>query len=336
MFQRLFLLPLLFLQLAASEMKECSGLPFVAKHIYGASPPVNYLLYAVDPSLLVGLNFPLRRHEEAYFGDVSGLPVIGGWFGQGRTPNLEMLAAVAPDLTITWNYRGDFGRIAKTLDGLGLVSCALPIDRLDDYPEAFRTLGKITQKEARGQALADDFERRLQAAEAVRLKHSGKKAPRVYYAEGPDGLKTECSGSVHAELIERAGGENVHRCSITGGFGMEQITVEQLLLYDPDLIIVFDPSFYKKIFGDERFSRLKAVKEGKVYPIPRSPVNWFDRPPSFMRIAGLEWLQHRLWPEATDGALVQSLKGFFELYFKRKMSPDEIRLLLYPRQEEKR
>lgn len=336
MLQRLFLLPLLLLQPAASEVKECSGLTVAAKHIYGASPPVNYMLYAVDPSLLVGLNFPLRRHEESYFGDVSGLPVIGGWFGQGRTPNLEMLATVSPDLTIMWNYRGDFGRIAKTLEGLGLASCSLTIDRLDDYPEAFRTLGKITKKEARGQALADDFVHRLKNAEAVRLKHRGEKAPRVYYAEGPDGLKTECSGSVHAELIERSGGENVHKCSATSGYGMEQITFEQLLLYNPDLIIVFDPSFYERIFRDERFSRLTAVKEGKVYPIPRSPVNWFDRPPSFMRIAGLEWLQQRLWPEATDERLVESLTGFFELYFKRNMSQDEIRSLLNPRQKEKR
>jgi hypothetical protein len=55
-----------------------------------------------------------------------------------------------------------------------------------------------------------------------------------------------------------------------------------------------------------------------------------------MRIAGLEWLQQRLWPEATDERLVESLTGFFELYFKRNMSQDEIRSLLNPRQKEKR
>lgn len=336
MFSRLFLLPLLLMPLAASEVKECSVLPFVAKHIYGASPPVNYLLYALDPSLLVGLNFPVRKHEAAYLGDVSGLPVIGGWFGQGRTPNLEMLATVAPDLTIMWNYRGDFGRIAKTLEGLGLASCALAIDRLEDYPGAFRTLGKITQKSDRAEALALDFERRLKAAEQLRRKHRGERAPRVYYAEGPGGLETECSGSIHAELIERAGGENVHKCRATSGYGMEQITFEQLLLYDPDLIIVFDPSFYEKVFEDERFLRLKAVKERRIYQIPRTPINWFDRPPSFVRIAGLEWLQQRLWPEATDERLVGSLSDFFALYFDRKMAPDEIRSLLGTGQKEKR
>jgi iron complex transport system substrate-binding protein len=326
----LVLIPLLLLQLSAAQLPECSEASIRAKRIYGASPPVNYLLYALDPSLLVGLNFPLRPHEEPYLGAVAALPVIGGWFGQGRTPNLEVLAKVKPELTLAWNYRGNFGRVAKTLGSLGLDSCALKLDRLEDYPEAFRTLGRITGLEGRAEALAADFERRLREAEARRMKQRAETAPRVYYAEGAGGLKTECSGSVHAELIERAGGVNVHRCSASGGYGMEQISFEQLLLYNPDVIIVFDPNFYKKIFRDERFARLDAVRNNRVRMIPNAPVNWFDRPPSFMRVAGLEWLESVLWPEETDEKLVDSLQAFFALYYRRDMSPEAVRALLYP------
>jgi iron complex transport system substrate-binding protein len=325
----ILLLPLIFFQLAAALLPECSEASIRAKRIYGASPPVNYLLYALDPSLLVGLNFPLRPHEERFLGKVAQLPVIGGWFGQGRTPNLEVLAAVKPELTLAWNYRGNFGRIAKTLDSLGLDSCALRLDRLEDYPDAFRTLGRITGLEQRAEALAADFERRLRDAEARRRKQEMKSAPRVYYAEGAGGLKTECSGSVHAELIERAGGVNVHQCTAAGGYGMEQISFEQLLLYNPEVIIVFDRNFYGKIFEDARFARLDAVKNNRVHLIPNAPVNWFDRPPSFMRAAGLEWLQSVLWPQETDAALIDSLRSFFALYYGSDMRPEAIRGLLH-------
>ena len=277
--------------LFASEIGQCSEYDGRAERIYGASPPVNYLLYALDPQLMVGLNFPLRQREAAYLKEAAGLPVIGGWFGQGRTPNLEMLANVKPELTIAWNYRGSFGRIAKTLGKLDLDSCAMALDRLEDYPGALRTLGRISKREARSEVLAADFERRLGEADARRESHKGHTPVRVYYAEGVGGLKTECAGSVHAELIERAGGVNVHECTPTSGYGMEQITIEQLMLYNPDVIVAFEREFFDKVYGDSRFARLKAVREERVYLIPSAPVNWFDRPPSFMRIAGLEWLQ---------------------------------------------
>jgi iron complex transport system substrate-binding protein len=333
---RLLFIPLLLLKLSASELEECTDVSLRADKIYGASPPVNYLLYALDPALMAGLNFPLRPNEEKYLGDVSRLPVIGGWFGQGRTPNLETLAAVKPDLTVAWNYRGDFGRIARALSSLGLASCALRLDSLDDYPAALRALGRITRHEARAKALALDFERRLRDAETRRLVHTGQTPPRVYYAEGPGGLKTECSGSVHAELIERAGGVNVHRCEAKSGYGMEEITFEQLLVYDPDVIIAFNREFFDNVFRDSRFARLDAIKNGRVYLIPRTPVNWFDRPPSFMRVAGLEWLQWILWPGASDEPLVQSLQSFFSLYFNRGMNQEAIRSLIRYKQEEKR
>lgn len=313
-----------------AEMKQCDMLERNAFSIYGASPPVNYLLYALDPALMAGLNFPLRQHEASYMPAAAKLPVIGGWFGQGRTPNLEVLAKVRPELTVAWNYRGNFGRIANTLETLGLEACALRLDRLEDYPPALRTLGRLTRHEARAERLAEDFERRLQRAEALRSAHHDDVPPRVYYAEGAGGLKTECAGSVHAELIERAGGVNVHRCESKSGYGMEQISFEQLLLYNPDVIIVFEPSFYERLFEDRRFARLDAVRAGRVHLIPRSPVNWFDRPPSFMRVAGLEWLQQVLWPAPSDAKLLASLQDFFALYFNREMGAEEIRTLLKP------
>lgn len=34
--------------------------------VYASSPPATYLLYALDPALIVGLNFPLNETEERF------------------------------------------------------------------------------------------------------------------------------------------------------------------------------------------------------------------------------------------------------------------------------
>ena len=330
MLLKIIAITLSVLSLAASDLHECTAYDGTALRVYGASPPVNYLLYALDPDVMVGLNFPLRQRERPYLPKAANLPVIGGWYGQGRTPNLEVLASIRPELTIAWNYRGSFGRIAKTLDTLSLPSCSMVLDRLEDYPAALRTLGRITSREARGERLAKDFERRLADAQERLEAHRSAPPPRVYYAEGVGGLQTECGGSVHAELIERAGGVNVHACTPASGYGMEQIALEQLLLYDPDVIVAFEREFYKSVFGDPRFAGIKAVREGRVYLIPDAPVNWFDRPPSFMRIAGLEWMQWVLHDGRDERALRASLQEFFALWFGDAMSDEAVAMLLHP------
>ena len=109
---------------------------------------------------------------------------------------------------------------------------------------------------------------------------------RVYYAEGTDGLSTERSQSFHAELIPLAGGINVHQGTALDHYGMEKISMEQLLLYDPEVILIKEKSFFDHIFTDPRWQNLRAVKEHRVYLIPFEPFNWFDRPPSYHAGAG--------------------------------------------------
>ncbi len=59
-----------------------------------------------------------------------------------------------------------------------------------------------------------------------------------YYAEGIDGLSTECNGSFHVEALNFAGGKNVHSCNQSGVLGLEKINFETLLTYNPEVIYV--------------------------------------------------------------------------------------------------
>ena len=118
----------------------------------------------------------------------------------------------------------------------------------------------------------------------------------MYLAEGKDGLRTECDDSLHVHLLKLAGDLNVHRCHTSCHKGYEPVTLEQVTAYNPDVIIAQDRDFFEKVQSDAAWSKIKAVREGRVYMVPKQPFNWFDRPPSFMRILGLKWLMTRLYP----------------------------------------
>lgn len=81
---------------------------------------------------------------------------------------------------------------------------------------------------------------------------------------------------------------------------------------------------------DPVWQNVKAVRQGHVYLIPRHPFNWFDRPPSFMRIMGLKWLANILYPAEYKTDIVKEAKDFYRLFLGVDLSDDEMRQVIYP------
>ncbi len=88
----------------------------------------------------------------------------------------------------------------------------------------------------------------------------------IYYAEGPSGLETEPAGSWHAQVIDMVGGNNVAKVEIKEGKGKSEVSIEQLLLWDPEIIISWDDErggYYSGILKDPAWKDITAVKKGR-------------------------------------------------------------------------
>ena len=286
--------------------------------IYSPSPPLSHLLYVIDPSMLAGLTSPVRGHEKPYLKkEVLSLPVLGGWYGQGNTPNIEMVLKVNPELIIFARFDTVFHsrtneELVRTLP---IPVMSVNLSTLSDYPDAISYLGQLLGREARAGKLAAYAKKTIADMEAFRASIGQGDTVSVYYAQGVDGLRTECDSSMHAQLIPLAGGRNVHSCVARSSYGMEKISMEQLLLYDPEVILVFEEPFYRSVFRDPRWQRLRAVKNKRVHIIPKEPFNWFDRPPSFMRLLGVKWVAGCLYPQRCPFDMVKETRLFFKLFF---------------------
>ena len=71
--------------------------------------------------------------------------------------------------------------------------------------------------------------------------------PRVYLARGPDGLETGLQGSINTEIIERAGAINVALDPSGARRGIAQDPVEQVMVWNPDVVITWDRNFYETV-----------------------------------------------------------------------------------------
>jgi len=311
-------------------------IPDRIEKVVGLSPPVTYLVYAIDPLLLAGLNFPLWENEKIYTSEhFKKLPVIGGMVGDGRNLNLELLLQIKPDIAFLWERSGgDTTAINKEyerlLKPLGIPTVYVHIGALSDYPAAILFMGDVLGRSERGTKLNRyAVTAQQKVARAQSGLPPGKKIP-VYYAEGIDGLSTDGDGSMHTELIPLSGGVNVSRLQATSAKGMERISMEQLILYDPEVILVKEKKGYEQIMKDVRWKQLRAVRNKKVFLIPHVPFNWFDRPPSYMRFLGVQWLANLLHPELYKIDMVKETRAFYSLFMFKELSDQEARDVLWP------
>ncbi|MDY0116101.1 MAG: ABC transporter substrate-binding protein [Sulfurimonadaceae bacterium] len=298
--------------------------------VFGSSPPMNYLIYALNPDKMVGLTFAAKNANN--FADPAildprflALPIIGSFHGGGTGINLENIIKYNPDLILLWEDDVMATRVKSEIAKINIPTLTLAFRQIDDMPNSIRVAGKAIGEEQRGNLLADYSEKRLSE---IKTSLKDVKKVRYYYAEGMDGLFTECNDSFHVEAHNYAGGINVHSCVQSGVQGLERISFETVLGYDPDVIVVQNTLVMKAINENPLFKHLRAVKENRVYLVPNNPFNWIDRPPSFMRILGTAWLASKFHPEAYKIDIKENTREFYKLFFNVDLSEKQINSIL--------
>lgn len=305
-------------------------LPAKISKVYGSSPPANHLLYAVAPDLMAGLSFPVSEADKRFLRpQTPSLPLLGAVMGQGRQFNPEEILKAKPDFVLAWVDR--FGNASDTearFAKIGLPVVIIRLDSLDDYPATLKFLGDLLGRGERAEALSSYV-----SAAITRVTEAVKSIPpeqrlRVYYTQTSDGLTTECDQSFHVEPIRMAGGDNVHHCQQTTHQGMEKVSLEQIIAYHPQLILTQDRNFAQSLADKPEWRNVDAVKSGRVVVIPRTPFNWVDRPPSFMRALGIQWLTNLFYPDRYPLDLKAETKAFYKLFLGVDVSDSDLDLIL--------
>jgi len=299
--------------------------------VFSASYPLTVLLYALAPDLLAATNFPISEPAKPFLDpSLRTLPVLGGMPGRGRSLNPEEVMALHPDVILAWiDPMGDTDRTLRQFSGTGLPVLFVEMNTLAGYPSALRFLGTLLHREERAEKLAAYIEAALtHVKDAVGSLPADKKI-RIYYAESPDGLATECDTSFHIEPVILAGGEAVHHCEQTTHMGMDRVTLEQIIAERPDVLLVQDPDFGRTVAADPNWRHVEAVQREHITIVPHFPFNWLDRPPSVMRALGIQWLANSLYPDRFPFDRIADTRTFLRLFFGSDPSDKEIEQLLH-------
>jgi iron complex transport system substrate-binding protein len=297
--------------------------------VYAAGGPASVLLYALAPDRLLGWNRALGPAEQPFIPKpYADLPALGRLTGRGNTANVEVVLRTHPDMIIDYgSIRPTYVSLADRVQEQTGIPYILLEGSLAGTPRALRTLGALLGARERAEVLARYAESVLADVDHRLRQVPPGARPRVYYARGPNGLETGLRGSINVESLERLGARNVAAEGLGGG-SLARVSLEQVLAWDPDLIVTIDAQFAAAVRADPLWKTLRAVREGQVYLAPADPFPWIDFPPSVNRLIGLRWLGAVLYPRLFSDDLRAETRDFYALFYHRAPDDTQIEALL--------
>lgn len=196
--------------------------------------------------------------------------------------NLEGTLALEPDLVIMPMRLKDS---VESLEKFGLKVIAVNPESMEELKESLRMIGKATGTEDRAEKLIKYYDDKIAELEEL-IKGVDKK--NVYLGGNSSFFSTATKKMYQNSIIEIAGGNNVAG-DIDDTYWAE-ISYEQLIAYNPDVIIGVPGASYSKeeILNDEKLQGINAVANKQVYFMPNSFEMWDSPVPS--GILGTMWL----------------------------------------------
>jgi iron complex transport system substrate-binding protein len=299
------------------------AVPRRAQRVFPAGPPAAIQLYTLAPETLIG--WPRANRADAREFLLPGIaerPEVGRLTGRGNTANLESVIAAQPDLILdTGSLRQTYVELADRVQAQTGIPYALLDGRFEAIPRSYALLGELLGRTARARELADHAQDTMRTVASRIAALPLQQRPRVYYARGPAGLETGLGGSINIEILEYMG---VQLVSAGQPGGLANVSMEQVLHWDPEVIITIDEQFAATVRNHPLWQGVRAVRDGRVHLSPKLPFGWVDFPPGVNRLPGLWWVGKMVYPALFPEDLRTITREFYRLYYH--VAPSDVQV----------
>ena len=293
--------------------------PYHITKVAVSGPLAQIVLFALCPDKLVGIASQWDKSAEEYLStEYYNLPVLGQLYGGKGELNLEALLSSGAEVVI------DVGEPKKTakedLDALQ-EQTGIPFVHItaltENTGDAYRKLGDLLSMEQEAETLATYCDEHY----AMITELAGKvEKVKLLYLLGDAGLNVIAKGSYHAEIIDLLSDNlAVVESPSSKGSGNE-VDMEQLLAWNPDVILFAPGSIYGTVGEDAAWQQMTAIQNGRYYEVPMGPYNWMGFPPSVQRYLGMLWMGKLLYPEQAAYDLKAEVKEYFTLFYHTELT----------------
>lgn len=243
--------------------------------------------------------------------------------------NIEELAQAAPDLIfLRASNLQDAGETEK-LDRLGIPYLVVEYTTMEQQRNSIRVMGKALGCEEKAEAYLAYYQETI---DFVRQRTSAipeSERKRVYHSVN-EAVRTDIPDTLSYEVLDAAGCINVvtseQQLRLDGEKGY--VTVEQIYVWDPDVILANEPSAAEYFRTDDKFSGLRSVLENRVYQLPVGISRW-AHPGSLESPLAALYIAKLLYPGyLEDVDMEQEIRDFYQSFLDIALTEAEIGQIL--------
>lgn len=254
------------------------------------------------------------KYQTIFAPHLADLPSIQ----QSRTdPTIEELIKLEPDVVFTMDEQ-----LAEAVANANLNAVCLAWNEPEDVKETMTLVGKVLNQEEKAKEYNKYFDTTLEKVSKKVSTIPEEQKTRVLYAN------IESMSAPHEISdwwIEKAGGTSVVKPERTDP--KMAISMELLLKWDPQIMVVSTPQDVKLVGDDARYNKISAVANKQVYPTPMGAHVWAHR--TAEQPLMLMWAAKTFHPEVfKDLDLEQEIIDYYETFYGKTLNKAEVKEIL--------
>ncbi|HEX3011705.1 MAG TPA: ABC transporter substrate-binding protein [Syntrophomonadaceae bacterium] len=244
------------------------------------------------------------------------------------TINIEELVRTRPDVVFV---KEDTMRSQAEVQKLNISHIPFLVVKYNNIKEqqlAVEMMGKVVGSEDKAAEYKTYYKKTVDLVQKRVAGIPQQDRIKVYHSVN-EATRTDAKGSLAADWTNVAGADNVsvnqNLKQIEGNYFA---SLEQILLWNPEVIFVNDPIVVKYIMGNNQWSSIKAVKNNRVIPLPDGISRW-GHPSSPETPLVILWTASTLYPDKfKDIDMRAETKYFYKEFFSYNLSNEEITKIL--------
>lgn len=287
----------------------------------GSVPVQNTFIFALGKNGTITNGLPASfikqgrwKYQYVFAPNLKGQP---GMQSSTYEPNIEEIMKAGPDVGFTMDQA-----TVNTLDKSGINVVYLSWVDAEDVRKLMTLMGDIYDRQDLAKEYIVFFDSTTTRVGNRVAGIPDNERPKVLYFAYTTMTVPHKIGDW---WITKAGGKSV--TDAPRATEILKIEPEQILKWNPDVIIVATPSEIDAIYNDTRLSTVTAIKNKKVYITPMGGHIWSHR--------GIEtpltvlWAAKLFYPEKfTDLDLEQETLAFYQKFFGYTLTPEQVKEIL--------
>ena len=302
-------------------------LPAQIDRIAPSGHTANQVLLTMAPEKMVSLSQDLTEDQLKYINlpNYADLPITGAAFGSKGDINKEAVAAADPQVIIdTGEVKDGLEEDMDTLQEQLGIPVVFIETTLEDYGAAYEMLGELLGMPERGKELSDYCAAAYKEVTDVMATIPDSERVNLGYFLGDAGLNTIAKDSYQGQVIDLCANNVAVLEKATGSGQGQEVSLEQIALWNPDLIIFAPDSIYDTVADDPAWDGIAAIDNGNFYETPATPYNWLNNPPTVNQVMGMQWLPRLLYPDKFDTSIADVTKSYYKTFYGYDMSDQEV------------